>query len=335
LQFVKKSFEGVVPQVNNKSLTQSDKEFIDKVEELVQTYIQQLDDVKIRDGLKTTMTISKLGNIFLQAAAPWDLIKTDIPRCSTVIGIIVSLIRLLAILLHPYIPTVTDIICDQLNISLSENCLSDEIKVKFDLKAFKEGHVINNPVVIFPTIEEKEIARLKEMFGGADTEEKEVKDGPFPLVLVAGTISSAIVLPKKPSILVLQVNVGEKVDRQVVANIADDYKPDQLVNKPVVVLLNIRQKQLSGFKSEALVLTLDDGKQKVLLTLPKSIPPGTKVGPEGLLRKSSLYDMKIGLAPLKIRTDAKKRILFVDAPLKAGDVDVVPDRNVPADVIVK
>ncbi len=63
LAFTHKSFEGKVPDY---ALNEDDKRFVESVNELIKQYIQALDGVQLKDGLKTTMAISKLGNKYLQ-----------------------------------------------------------------------------------------------------------------------------------------------------------------------------------------------------------------------------------------------------------------------------
>lgn len=63
LSFCKKEFGGKVPAIN---LNDEDKKFVEAVNKDLAEYIKALDEVHIKDGLKLAMSISKLGNQYLQ-----------------------------------------------------------------------------------------------------------------------------------------------------------------------------------------------------------------------------------------------------------------------------
>ncbi|KAL0491196.1 methionyl-tRNA ligase, partial [Acrasis kona] len=72
-KFVADRFGSVVP--TRKELTQVDQDLIKQVEERVTDYIQKLEKVKLKDGIKIVMDIASLGNAYMQHNAPWDLLK--------------------------------------------------------------------------------------------------------------------------------------------------------------------------------------------------------------------------------------------------------------------
>ena len=64
-----------------------------------------MEDVKIKAALKTTMTMSSACNGYLQEMAPWDLAKTDMPRCEQVLNVSVQALQLLCTMLEPFMPS--------------------------------------------------------------------------------------------------------------------------------------------------------------------------------------------------------------------------------------
>ena len=74
------------------------------------------------------MEISSLGNGFLQAAAPWNLLKKgsehyDIERAETVIYILCSLVRLIGALGEPFMPSFSAKLYEIMNIKYEgEQC---------------------------------------------------------------------------------------------------------------------------------------------------------------------------------------------------------------------
>uniref|UniRef100_A0A8C5APP0 Methionine--tRNA ligase, cytoplasmic n=1 Tax=Gadus morhua TaxID=8049 RepID=A0A8C5APP0_GADMO len=113
--FVTKFFEGCVPAME---LLAEDKTLLAQVGWELRQYISLMDKVKIRDGLKHILNISRHGNQYIQINEPWKKIKggdQDRQRAGTVTGVSVNIACLLSVLLQPYIPTTSRTIREQLN----------------------------------------------------------------------------------------------------------------------------------------------------------------------------------------------------------------------------
>lgn len=63
--------------------------------------------------------------------------------------------------------------------------------------------------------------------------------------------------------LKLEVDVGET--RTIVSSIADDYSPEELVGKKVVVVANLEPRKICGVESQGMLLCAMEGKKAVLL----------------------------------------------------------------------
>jgi len=76
----------------------------------------------------------------------------------------------------------------------------------------------------------------------------------------------------------LQVEIGGE-RRQIVAGIAAQYAPEQLVGRNVVVVANLKPAKLMGIESNGMVLAASVGEAgaPVLLDVPADVPPGSKV----------------------------------------------------------
>ena len=54
------------------------------------------------------------GNLFFQDSQPWVVLKSEPAKCNTILACCVGLVRILAVLLEPYMPTVAAKLCEQL-----------------------------------------------------------------------------------------------------------------------------------------------------------------------------------------------------------------------------
>lgn len=91
-----------------------------------------------------------------------------------------------------------------------------------------------------------------------------------------GKVIKAEKVPGTTKLLRLEVNIGSEI-RQLVAGIASEYSPEELINKLIVVLTNLKPKVIRGIVSQGMLLAADVNGRPVLLTTDKLVPPGSKV----------------------------------------------------------
>jgi len=92
-----------------------------------------------------------------------------------------------------------------------------------------------------------------------------------------GKVLKAERVPCSRKLIRLEVDLGEKGLRQLVAGIAGYYEPEELVGMNIVVLANLKPKKIMGIESRGMLLAADIGGRPVLLTVAEDVPPGTKV----------------------------------------------------------
>jgi len=92
-----------------------------------------------------------------------------------------------------------------------------------------------------------------------------------------GKVLKAERVPRSRKLIRLEVDLGEKGLRQLVAGIAGYYEPEELVGMNIVVLANLKPKKIMGIESRGMLLAADIDGRPVLLTVAEDVPPGTKV----------------------------------------------------------
>ncbi|MDR4503913.1 MAG: methionine--tRNA ligase subunit beta [Candidatus Scalindua sp.] len=91
-------------------------------------------------------------------------------------------------------------------------------------------------------------------------------------------IKEATEHPNADKLLVLKVDLGEAGGvKQLVAGIREDYTPDQLIGKKIIVVNNLEPAVLRGEESQGMLLAARDEKHVVLITTEGDIMPGSKV----------------------------------------------------------
>ncbi|PHJ12796.1 hypothetical protein IM42_02945, partial [Fervidobacterium sp. SC_NGM5_O18] len=65
--------------------------------------------------------------------------------------------------------------------------------------------------------------------------------------------------------------------RQIVAGIAQFYKPEELVGRLIVVVANLKPAKLMGIESRGMLLAAKKNDKLTLLTVSGEIGPGAKI----------------------------------------------------------
>jgi methionine--tRNA ligase beta chain len=98
------------------------------------------------------------------------------------------------------------------------------------------------------------------------------------LDLRVGKIIEATQVPESKKLIKILVDFGSE-KRQAVAGLLKHYKPEELVGKKCVFLLNLQRRVLAGIESQCMVLAAEDEAGNVVVLQPeKDIVEGSKIG---------------------------------------------------------
>ncbi len=82
--------------------------------------------------------------------------------------------------------------------------------------------------------------------------------------------------PNADKLLVLKIDMGE-VQKEIVAGIALHYRPEELVNKLIIVVDNLEPATIRGVVSQGMLLAAQDGENLALVVPERPVAPGAKV----------------------------------------------------------
>ena len=98
------------------------------------------------------------------------------------------------------------------------------------------------------------------------------------LDLRIGKIIEATLVPESKKLIKILVDFGSE-KRQAVAGLLKYYKPEELLGKKCVFLLNLQRRMLAGIESQCMVLAAEDEAGNVVVLQPeKDIVEGSKIG---------------------------------------------------------
>ena len=295
ISFVNKNFDGKIKAIDD------DKTPIDDINKKIKAIEKNYNELNFNSAVNEILLISDIGNKYFQKNEPWALIKEDKDKVQKICSLCVNIAKNLSILIEPVLPQFSSELRKQLNIK--------ELKWKdigFDLKNHKIG-------------KEKILVRKIE----------ETKEELSPLNLKVAEIIEVKDHPNADKLYVLQINLGTE-KRQLVAGIKEFYSKDELKNKKIIVVTNLKHAKLRGIESQGMLLAAEDNKGNVGLLTVKQSEPGDDVR-FGNLENSSKELSFDSFQKLKIEAKQGK-VFFNDLKLKtdkeAVSVEKVKDGKV-------
>uniref|UniRef100_A0A5K3FKW3 Methionine--tRNA ligase, cytoplasmic n=1 Tax=Mesocestoides corti TaxID=53468 RepID=A0A5K3FKW3_MESCO len=165
LAFLFKFFQSTVPSMKN--LQPDDVAFLARVNALLSEYLDHMEHCRLREGVRSMLAISRLGNGYMQAQKPWVLYKSPdtIERAGVVVGVGCNIAALLGLLLRPFMPSVSEEIFIQCKMPDSHRSLAPIVANGGHVTCLlPEGHIIGVPNPLFKRIEPADIQRLRKMY---------------------------------------------------------------------------------------------------------------------------------------------------------------------------
>lgn len=274
LAMVHKYFNGEIPEPG--STEEPDEALKRDALELIDTYSSLMNEMGFHKALMAVWELIGKVNKYIDTMAPWVLAKSNEERLATVMTHVVETLKIISVVLWPFMPGSSEKIQEILALPRSGR----ELALKDIREWGKESPVraLSKAPQLFPRIDTNKKEKAVKQSDGEEKEEvKElISFQDFQrLDLRIGTIKKAESIPKAKKLIKLIVDMGE--ERTVVAGIAGHYSVDDLVGRQVVLLANLEPIKLMGVKSVGMVLAAEDGSGVHLLAPDVNTLPGSRV----------------------------------------------------------
>ncbi|MDH4222606.1 MAG: methionine--tRNA ligase [candidate division Zixibacteria bacterium] len=272
LKLIKENFSGEIPEPED--YQKEEKELQAQAVDTVRKVFDYIEEISINQGIDEILKLVRLTNRYVDKTAPWNLAKAgDKSRLRTVLYTSAETIRVISLLFYPVIPQKASKLRETLGFKEKE--LIPSLEKEKDWGYLKPGTKIGEITALFPRLSEKEkkaveISKEKKMENQISIEEFAKLDFRVAKVLEAERVEGA----KK--LLKLKVEFGEE-KREIVAGIAEHYKPEDLSGKTIILLTNLKPARIRGIESNGMLLAASEGGNLVLLTTDKEINPGAKI----------------------------------------------------------
>jgi len=277
LGMLEKYRDGIVPPVPEESeMGNLSKDLVDASYKAVNELKEHMETLSFDRALKSVWEFIGAANKYVDSAAPWSLAKEGKDKkLDAVMYTLFESLRQVAVMINPFMPETGQKMFRQLGIAPRKDLHMITSLQKWG--GLPGGTRTFRGPALFPRIEE-----IPEMEKGKDQEsgEKQMQNvigiEDFAKVeLVTGKILEAETVPKSKKLIRMIVDTGEK--RQIVAGIAEYYKPGDLEGRTIAVVANLAPAKLMGVESNGMLLAAHDDDGLALVTFDKEVKVGVRI----------------------------------------------------------
>jgi methionyl-tRNA synthetase len=304
LSFTKRFYDG---EIISPDLTDpSSADFWTEVKRLEGEITGHLEWAQLRDAFRKIFALSSYGNKVFQESEPWKLRESEPEKAKAVLSNLAYLVRDLAILTRPFIPSTADRIASFLGSELSDWSALGDTSVRLSL---------GDPEILFKQLDDTLIENLRQRFSGSQAERanrdnadaKQTAD-PAPKLSKAEKIArqdeglsleerftkrvelrvariTAIERhPDAEKLYVETLDDGSGEPRQIVSGLVPYYREEELLNRNIILVANLKPVKLRGVKSNGMLLAASsksDGTQRLEVIFADDASPGDQVSIAG------------------------------------------------------
>ena len=265
---------------------EKDAELLAMASALRDQYEEQMEHYAFQNALAEIFKVISRANKYIDENAPWILAKSEEskPRLARVLYNLLETVRICGGLLAPFMPDTAAEIAKRLG------------GAEMDWDSLNRFGVLNPEAAVvagpalFPRIDmEKELAALEELNKPAKpaleiepyAEEKVDFDTFCRSDLRAVKVKDCQSVKKSDKLLCFTLDDGTGTDRQILSGIAKYYKPEELVGKTLVAIVNLPPRKMMGKESNGMLLSAvhsEKGEEKLnLVMVSDAIPAGAKL----------------------------------------------------------
>jgi methionyl-tRNA synthetase len=290
LSFLNRFYDGIIPDAP------LDEKIWNEVKDRERKITGKLDRAELRGAFRDIFALCDLGNKAFQAGEPWRTRKEKPEEAAQLLKTLTFLVRDLAILIKPYMPGASRRLSEWFGLE------SDEWSI---LGSEKGPEKIAQSEILFEKLENDRIAALREKFSGSQAERKAAAEAEetagasggsavsgspekpltpeesfAALDLRAARILSVEQHPDADKLYVITLDDGTEEPRTICSGLVDDYEPEELDGKTIVLAYNLKPAKLRGIRSYGMLLAAEDEEKNLEVLMPDA-EPGERVFLQG------------------------------------------------------
>ena len=262
-----KYFDGVIPPPP--PLQPIELELAAKATQAVKLLENELNAMKLDRGIAAVMNVVREANKFLERTAPWTLAKEG--RTERLAAVLFTASRTLEIvsgLLFPIMPEKMTLLRQSLGLAPEDVARTDFASLIGFMQSTTQRKMIDMPP-LFPRIQ---IEKPEEAPEAKPEKQKKLEVKPqkkkevvvpegmvsieqfFKSQLRTAKVLTAEKIEKTDRLLHMTIDLGNGDVRSLVAGIALQYKPEEMIGKTIIVVANLMPAKICGYESCGMLL---------------------------------------------------------------------------------
>lgn len=248
-----------------------EQEFADTLDTILKKYSDCFADFRVESAIDQIRAIAVRLNSYIDESKPWELNKSGATQhLHIVLANMLLCVRALEVALRPFAPVLADNLCALAGTTPEKSWPTSAFQI-----ALPVGHKIGLPKAIYQRLEKEK--KMEPVVEEKPEDETITIDDFLKVKLKIARVVDAHRIEGADKLLRLELLVGEE-QRQVLAGIAQQYTPEEMVGKQVVIVANLAPRKMRGFESQGMILAADADDGGAILLMPeKEAPEGTNV----------------------------------------------------------
>jgi len=244
-------------------------------------------DINFHNALSIIWEAMAHADRYINELKPWEIAKAEnsTDKINSIIYHLTESLRIISLLLTPFMPKTAESIWNRLGLNEIGNFKDQRfssiekwggIKKEITLKTSDPLFLRTDIKVNTDKPKQKEVTMdnttspIQQLNDQIDISEFAKIDLRVAEILSAEQVEGA------DKLLKINITLGNE-KRQIVAGIAQHYKPEELVGKKVVVVANLKPAKIRGVESRGMLLAASDENTISILTPLKDVSVGSKV----------------------------------------------------------
>ena len=248
------------------------KKEIDSINCIIGELEPYIENMMLNKYLEEIWKIFDIANGAITSYAPWELIKNnENTKAQELLVLIANILSKGALLIYPILPQTSQKIMNAVGIKMSD--YSRLITMGDFINEFK----IKKVSQLFPKIIKEEDHYPKE---NNQKEENQINIKQFEkLDIRVGKVIEASIIENSDKLLKLQIDFGDEIGkRQIISGIRAYYSCEEIKNKLVCAILNLKPIKILGEESNGMILSVKNQNNDLSLISPISnVNLGSKI----------------------------------------------------------
>jgi methionyl-tRNA synthetase len=319
LSFTHKHF-GQIPKPG--ALGELELQALEDMETHSREVFRLIEGCEFKRAIKEVMALSHKANIYFDRKAPWKDIKENREAAATTLYMSLQFSKTLSYCFYPFLPHAALRLWEYLG--TREDWAA--VKLKSATKPLPTGLKLQRPNPLFIKLEVPGKGAGEKGQQGKGKKNKKKKKKQVPVVipedlsfgdldLRVATIESVEDHPSADKLYIFQLDLGEE-KRQVIAGIKPYYQKEELLNRKVIMVCNLKPAKLRGEISNGMILAATSDNVVSVLTAPEA-ENGTRL---------SLLDRETGeIIPCQGKRENMDIEVFMHFVMKLGEIQQDPE----------